>query len=264
MGSPRAVGTVRPGYLLAVQTGQVAKSVLRLRPAFALPAGPGTSGRRARRRSTSDDPPFRASEREAAGQTRGLRPEADHPAGRIQLENSNCRMASIACGLDYDTKGAKKAPAPRCGPSPTTRPGTDSSDAKQAWSRGYGKASPSRDGQTWGKVLEDPGWPFRPHRRLAQRPVALSLGRADTATRWRSCPIGAAWLVSDHPWCRPAKWTFAAGGPAPGAPRPGAKAPGDDQGRRDADRGRKRLDAALLPGPRGRRELPGETGGATP
>ena len=73
-----------------------------------------------------------------------------------RLANSNCRMASIATGLDFDTLGAKKSTGAkmRC-PSGDQEGGTDSGDAKRAWANGYGENLDIQDGKSWDDVLTD-------------------------------------------------------------------------------------------------------------
>src|SRR5262245_10909828 len=72
------------------------------------------------------------------------------------LQNSNCRMASIATGLDYHTLGAKTSTGAKMRQSQDDQSGgTDAGDAKQAWARGYSETLVIRDGNTWADALDD-------------------------------------------------------------------------------------------------------------
>ena len=72
------------------------------------------------------------------------------------LANSNCRMASIAMGLDYQTLGGQTSTGSKMRSYTDDQSGgTDSGDARQAWDRGYDQALTVRDGSTFTDALAD-------------------------------------------------------------------------------------------------------------
>jgi len=125
------------------------------------------------------------------------------------LANSNCRMASIAMGLAYDAspQGSKTATAAKMRSYTDDQSGgTDSGDASQAWSRGYGESLRVMDGHTFADAIQD-----------------LKAGRAVHLDVWHGavggpCLSGSGayghtiivlpdhddrgWAVGD-PWCSP-------------------------------------------------------------
>lgn len=132
-----------------------------------------------------------------------------------KLANQNCRMASIACGLDFDTLGAKKSTGGKMRTFTADQSGgTDSGDAREAWSKGYKETLTVRDGNGWGQVLVDlkagrlvhlDVW----HALLKGSPACVS-GEGRYGHTIAVAPEQAAdgkWLVSD-PWCLPAKWVW--------------------------------------------------------
>ena len=129
------------------------------------------------------------------------------------LANSNCRMASIATGLDFHTLGAKTSTGKAMRAHQDDQSGgTGSDDAKQAWSEGYDESLRVMDGYSWSNVLSD---------LRAGRLVHLDVWHA---TAGGPCLSGSGayghtmavapeydgsskWLVAD-PWCSPGKWTW--------------------------------------------------------
>ena len=74
------------------------------------------------------------------------------------LANSNCRMASIAMGLAYDAspQGSKTSTGAKMRSHQDDQSGgTDSGDARQAWSRGYSEELRVMDGHAFDDVLAD-------------------------------------------------------------------------------------------------------------
>lgn len=127
------------------------------------------------------------------------------------LANSNCRMASAATGLDFDTTGAKTSTGSKMRSYTTDRiGGTDSSDAKQAWQKGYSETLTVRDGGVWSDAQRD---------LLAGRLVHLDVWHvtaggcvSGTGKYGHTVAVapernGSRWLVAD-PWCLPAKWQW--------------------------------------------------------
>ena len=127
------------------------------------------------------------------------------------LANSNCRMASIATGIDYHTLGKTTSTGAKMrSRQPDKAGGTDSSDAKLAW-QSYGETLLVRDGSTWATALSD---------LKAGRMVHLDVWHATVGGPCLSgggnyghtmavAPEqnGTRWLVAD-PWCSPGKWTW--------------------------------------------------------
>ena len=72
------------------------------------------------------------------------------------LASSNCRMASAAMGLDYETQGRETSTgAEMRSYTDDQSGGTDSGDARQAWSRGYGEDLRIMDGHTFAEAIAD-------------------------------------------------------------------------------------------------------------
>lgn len=130
------------------------------------------------------------------------------------LASSNCRMASIATGIDYDTKGAKrstgKAMRSYCDDQ---QGGTDSSDAVQAWSRGYAETLTVRDGYTFDNALQDLAKGSAVHLDVwhaAAGGPCLSGSGAYGHTMFvlpDQHSDGERWRVAD-PWCSPGSWAW--------------------------------------------------------
>lgn len=71
------------------------------------------------------------------------------------LANSNCRMASIAMGLDYHTGGDEQPDAAEMRSYTSDQSGgTDSGDAKEAWDRGWDEALDIEDGKSFADALD--------------------------------------------------------------------------------------------------------------
>ena len=70
------------------------------------------------------------------------------------LASSNCRMASIACGLQLESGQTSTGAKMRSFTSDQSG-GTDSGDAREAWADGYGQSLIVRDGETFDRALDD-------------------------------------------------------------------------------------------------------------
>lgn len=125
------------------------------------------------------------------------------------LANSNCRMASIATGIDYETKGGTKSTGSKMRSySGDTSGGTSSSDAVHSWSTGYSRSLSVRDGRTFEDALAD----LRAGRFVHLDVWAAAMGGClsgdggygHTVAVLPDC-LDGAWLVAD-PWCSPGKW----------------------------------------------------------
>lgn len=126
------------------------------------------------------------------------------------LQYSNCRMASIATGLDYDTAGGKTSTGAKMRSYTDDQSGgTDSGDARQSWSRGYSRDLTVRDGSPFDKALGDlragrlvhlDVW----HATVGGPCLSGSGAYGHTLAVLPDCKDGA-WLVAD-PWCKPASW----------------------------------------------------------
>ena len=127
------------------------------------------------------------------------------------LANSNCRMASIATGLDYESAGIQVSNGAEMRSRQSDQSGgTDSGDAAEAWGS-YGQTLRIRDGATWADAEYD---------LEAGRLVHLDVWAASAAGPCLSgdggyghtiavAPesSGTRWLTAD-PWCSPGKWTW--------------------------------------------------------
>lgn len=128
------------------------------------------------------------------------------------LASSNCRMASIACGLDYETLGAETSTgATMRSYTDDQSGGTDSGDAKQSWDRGYSESLTIRDGGTFDDVMADLQGGHLVHLDVwaaaCGGPVCQSGSGEYGHTVAVLCDQSEdGWLVSD-PWCNPAKWS---------------------------------------------------------
>jgi hypothetical protein len=127
------------------------------------------------------------------------------------LASSNCRMASIATGLDYETGGAKRSTGAAMRTHTADQSGgTDSGDAREAWADGYGESLTVRDGAGWPEALAALAAGHLVHLDVWHAAVGgpcLSGGGAygHTIAVLPDC-AGGSWLVAD-PWCSPAKWS---------------------------------------------------------
>lgn len=195
-----------------------------------------------------------------------------------RLANSNCRMASIATGLDFDTLGAKKSTGAKMRAHQSDQEGgTDSGDAKRAWANGYGENLDIQDGKMWDDVLADlkrfryvhlDVW----HKTVGGPCLSGTGSYGHTIVVAPDCEANQ-WLVCD-PWCNPPRWSrvsetklkagaeewgrriFGAATAGPGAP----KNPTLDQLRAAA----RALMTIYHPGDDGEEDMtsdPGDTGG---
>jgi hypothetical protein len=143
-------------------------------------------------------------------QTAAYRPKAVTQRDGSRLENSNCRMASAATGLDYHTRGDQTSTGAKMRDAQGDQVGgTDANDAKQAWKDGYGQTLVIRNGNTFDTLLNDlkagrlvhiDVW----HAAAGGPCLSGSGGYGHTMVVLPDCKDGL-WLVCD-PWCRPAKW----------------------------------------------------------
>jgi len=127
------------------------------------------------------------------------------------LASSNCRMASIATGLDYHTLGVKTSTGKKMRESQGDQSGgTDSGDAVQAWQR-HGETLSVQDGQTWDRALVDLKAGRMVHidvwHAAAGGPCLSGSGAYGHTMVIAPEKNGTKWLVCD-PWCAPAKWTW--------------------------------------------------------
>ena len=129
-----------------------------------------------------------------------------------KLASSNCRMASIATGVDYQTLGKKTSTGAKMRASQDDQAGgTDSGDARQAWSRGYSEALVVRDGDPWSQVLSDLKAGRLVHldvwHATAGGPCLSGTGKYGHTMAVAPEKNGSRWLVAD-PWCAPPKWVW--------------------------------------------------------
>ena len=127
------------------------------------------------------------------------------------LQFSNCRMAVLATHLDFHTKGKKTSTGAKMRSFQDDQiGGSDSSDARIAWERGYGEKLVIRDGQSWERLLEDRSrlwfvsldvwYASLPERRQANASFGHSIGVAPENN-------GSQWLVGD-PLRRDGAWNW--------------------------------------------------------
>lgn len=128
------------------------------------------------------------------------------------LANSNCRMASGATGLDYDTLGAETSTGSKMRSYTSDQSGgTSSSDIDEAWHRGYDQNVRVMDGHTFDDALDD----LRDGRlvhldvwhKSAGGPCLSGSGAYGHTMAVAPEKSGSKWLVAD-PWCSPAKWVW--------------------------------------------------------
>jgi len=149
----------------------------------------------------------------SADQVAAFRPSPVSQRDGSSLANANCRMASIATGIAYETLGGTTSTGSKMRSySGDTSGGTSSSDAVHAWSTGYSRSLSVRDGRTFDDALAD---------LRAGRFVHLDVWHASVGSAAGICLSGSgayghtiavlpdcldsAWLVAD-PWCSPGKW----------------------------------------------------------
>jgi hypothetical protein len=128
------------------------------------------------------------------------------------LASSNCRMASIATGLDFETFGSKTSTGAKMRSYTDDQTGgTDSGDARQSWQRGYSQDLRVRDGGTFDDVLAD----LRSGRlvhldiwaQAAGGPCLSGSGAYGHTVAVAPEYSDGKWLVAD-PWCSPPKWVW--------------------------------------------------------
>jgi hypothetical protein len=127
------------------------------------------------------------------------------------LASSNCRMASIATGIDFDTVGAKTSTGAKMrAAQPDQSGGTDSGDAVIAWQK-HGEVLAVRDGRTFDDALRDLKAGHLVHldvwHATAGGPCLSGTGRYGHTIVVAPEKDGANWLVAD-PWCLPARWEW--------------------------------------------------------
>ena len=128
------------------------------------------------------------------------------------LASSNCRMASIATGLDYETHGAKRSTGAKMRSYTDDQSGgTDSGDAVQSWSRGYGESLRVRDGATFDDALADLHAGRLVHldtwHASVGGPCLSGSGAYGHTMAVAPEQNGSRWLVAD-PWCSPGKYVW--------------------------------------------------------
>jgi hypothetical protein len=124
--------------------------------------------------------------------------------------NSNCRLASAATGLDFDTLGKKTSTGKemrRRSGDPSG--GTTASDAVRAWAT-YSETLSTQNGKPWGDVIASLN---------AGRLVHLDVWAARAGGPCCKSAVGhtiavapeqngeGKWLTMD-PWCKPPKWVW--------------------------------------------------------
>ena len=129
------------------------------------------------------------------------------------LANSNCRMASLATGLDYHTEGELTSTGSRMRSYTSDQSGgTDSGDAVEAWQRGYRQSLSVRDGYTFDNALQDLERGSLVHLDVWHASCGSAAGICKSGSGSYGHTIAVApewsssgWLVAD-PWCSPPKW----------------------------------------------------------
>jgi len=126
-------------------------------------------------------------------------------------QNNNCRMASAATGIDYDTQGRTTSTGKEMRRrSGDTVGGTSSAAAVKAWGS-YGQMLVVRNGEDWdsvntylkkGRVIHLDVW----HASVGGPCLSGSGGYGHTVVIAPE-QSGTRWLVSD-PWCKPAAWKW--------------------------------------------------------
>jgi hypothetical protein len=171
-----------------------------------------------------------------------------------KLQWSNCRMAAIATMLDFHTEGAKKSTGAKMRSYQDDQVGgTDASDARTAWERGYHETLVIRDGRYWEDLVSDRanGWfvtldvwyASLPERCQASGQFGHTIGISPETLS------DGQWLVGD-PLCNQGDWNWM----RPADLRVGA----EEWGKRILNGG-----SGKTHGPEGIDE-PGDTGGAVP
>jgi hypothetical protein len=127
------------------------------------------------------------------------------------LANSNCRLASIAAGLDYHTLGAQTSTGAEMHARQSDQSGgTDSGDAAEAWAS-YGQSLRIRDGETFADAIDDLEDGRLVHLDVwassCAGPCLSGTGNYGHTIAVAPEKSGTRWLTSD-PWCSPPKWTW--------------------------------------------------------
>jgi hypothetical protein len=127
------------------------------------------------------------------------------------LANSNCRMAAVATGIDFHTRGSILSTGAEMRSRQSDQVGgTDSGDASQAWAT-YGQDLLVRDGSTFDDALEDlrsgrcvqlDVWAAR-----AAGPCLSGSGAYGHSIAVAPEHNGTRWLTAD-PWCSPGRWEW--------------------------------------------------------
>jgi len=131
------------------------------------------------------------------------------------LENSNCRYASIATGIDYHTLGKTKSTGKKMRDySNDPSGGSWSADGVRAWENGYDMKLGVDDGETWDDAVD-----MLHEGRLVHLEVwsAQTGGPCCTSACGHVMAVAPEsrqnsngdweWLVAD-PWCKPPKWVW--------------------------------------------------------
>jgi hypothetical protein len=127
------------------------------------------------------------------------------------LANSNCRMASIATGIDFQTGGALTSTGSEMRARQSDQSGgTDSGDAAEAWDS-YDEELRIRDGASFGDALADLNAGRLVHLDVWQAacagPCMSGTGQFGHTIAVAPEQSGSRWLVAD-PWCSPPKWVW--------------------------------------------------------
>jgi hypothetical protein len=127
------------------------------------------------------------------------------------LANSNCRMASIAVGLDYESAGIQTSTGAEMRARQSDQSGgTDSGDAAEAWAS-YGQELRIRDGDTFDDARADLGEGRLVHLDVwaesAAGPCLSGSGAYGHTIAVAPEQSGSRWLTAD-PWCSPARWVW--------------------------------------------------------
>jgi len=127
------------------------------------------------------------------------------------LANSNCRMAAIATGIDFHTRGSILSTGAEMRSRQSDQVGgTDSGDAAQAWAT-YGQDLVIRDGSTFddalGDLVDGRSIQLDVWHATAQGPCVSGSGSYGHSMAIAPERNGDRWLVAD-PWCSPASWQW--------------------------------------------------------
>jgi hypothetical protein len=145
-------------------------------------------------------------------QTAAYEPKPVTQRDGSELASSNCRMASIAAGLAYHTRGGETSSGAAMRSYTSDQSGgTDSADAREAWTKGYSESLTIRDGHPWSQAVDD----LRAGRLVHLDVWAATLGGvclSGTGGYGHTIAVlpsssGTRWKVSD-PWCNPPKWAW--------------------------------------------------------